>query len=447
MFITESLINKYNVQVPRYTSYPTVPAWKENTPLKSFHEIIDTEILKEGISLYLHLPFCEVLCTYCGCNKRITKNHSVEEKYMEYILKEWKMYLKLLPSNVILKELHLGGGTPTFFSPENLHQLITSLYEGVVLHEDFEASFEGHPNNTTREHLQVLYDVGFRRVSYGVQDLDPKVQVTINRIQPHENVVKVVDLAREIGYTSINFDLIYGLPFQNLNTITDTFEKVIQLLPDRIAFYSYAHVPWVSKSQRLYDENDLPQGSEKRALYEKGKELLMKSGYHDIGMDHFSLDSDSLYRAQTQKKLHRNFMGYTTNNSKISIGLGVSSISDFYWGYRQNVKKIEEYYRILDQDILPTFKGIDLSKEDTINRQSILDITCNFETPIVQQDLSKLDTSYFNELLEDGLIEYDGNLLKITSLGFSFIRNIAALFDPNYQFVSDSQERMYSSSM
>lgn len=447
MVITESLIDKYNVPVPRYTSYPTVPAWKENQPLKSFHEIIDTEILNDGISLYLHLPFCEVLCTYCGCNKRITKNHSVEGKYIEYILKEWKMYLELLPTTVILKELHLGGGTPTFFSPANLNHLISSLYEGVVLHDDFEASFEGHPNNTTREHLQTLFDLGFKRVSFGVQDLDHKVQVAIHRIQPHENVVKVVNFAREIGYTSINFDLIYGLPFQNLNTISDTFNKVIDLLPDRIAFYSYAHVPWVSKSQRAYDENDLPQGSDKRALYEQGKELLIKSGYRDIGMDHFSLVNDSLYRAQTEKKLHRNFMGYTTNNAKISIGLGVSSISDFYWGYRQNVKKLEEYYEILDQDILPIFKGIDLTKEDTIQRQHILDITCNFQTQISETELMKLDNTYFYQLVEDGLIDYYKDTLKITDLGQSFIRNIAALFDPNYRFVSDSQEKMYSSSV
>lgn len=447
MISAESLIDKYNVPVPRYTSYPTVPAWKESAELDDLKDIVKAEMPEDSISIYVHLPFCESLCTYCGCNKRITKNHTVEGKYIEYLLKEWKMYVHMLDRKIVLKELHLGGGTPTFFSPEHLASFIREIYKDVILHQDFEASFEGHPNNTTREHLQTLFDLGFRRVSFGVQDLDIKVQKAIHRVQPHEKVIEVTRAAREIGYSSVNFDLIYGLPFQNLDSITYTFEKVIALRPDRIAFYSYAHVPWVSKSQRAYDENDLPKGKEKRHLYERGQELLQQAGYQDIGMDHFSLVNDQLYIAQQEKKLHRNFMGYTTSTANISIGLGVSSISDFYLGYRQNAKTIEEYYRILDENKLPVVKGIDLTAQDLIRRQHILDITCNLETRISGEELLKLDQEYYCMLIQDGMIQRNGNYIQMTKDGKSFIRNVAALFDPSYQYLVDNVQQKFSQSV
>ncbi|MDX5347946.1 MAG: radical SAM protein, partial [Hymenobacteraceae bacterium] len=278
MPVSEVLISKYNVPVPRYTSYPTVPFWTDEKPdqvqwqqavLKSFQISNNTE----GISLYVHLPFCESLCTYCGCNKRITKNHSVEPVYLKALLKEWQLYLNMFPAKPLIREIHFGGGTPTFFSAENLQFLVKGLLENAEVHPEAAFSFEGHPNNTTAEHLQGLYEVGFRRVSFGVQDLSLEVQQAINRIQPFENVQKVTELAREIGYTSVNFDLIYGLPFQTLESIQQTFEQVIQLQPDRIAFYSYAHVPWKHKAQRGYSEADLPSDSAKYALYEAGKKL------------------------------------------------------------------------------------------------------------------------------------------------------------------------------
>ncbi len=447
MITSDALIDKYNVPVPRYTSYPTVPVWVDERELKDVRNLIQAELLDEGISIYIHLPFCESLCTYCGCNRRITKNHSVESKYIDYLLREWKMYVNLLDRKIILKELHLGGGTPTFFSPENLTTLIKEILKDVTLHQDFEAGFEGHPNNTTREHLQALYNVGFRRVSFGVQDLDVKVQSAIHRLQPHEKVVEVTQIARETGYRSVNFDLIYGLPFQSLSSVAHTFEKVIALQPDRIAFYSYAHVPWVSKSQRAYDENDLPEGVEKRQLYEKGQEMLLQAGYQDIGMDHFSLENDQLYIAQQKKMLHRNFMGYTTSTAKISIGLGVSSISDFYLGYRQNVKTIEEYYQILDENKLPVIKGTDLTERDLIQRQHILNITCNLETRISDETLSELDQDYYWMLVEDGIIQRNGSRIQITEDGKSFIRNVAALFDPMYQFFANDSPDKFSKSV
>jgi len=443
-----SLLDKYNVPVPRYTSYPTVPLWKETGELLPLGELIsrsdDEKLSGQGISIYVHLPFCESLCTYCGCNKRITKNHSVEEKYIHYLLKEWKLYLEKLPAGTRIREIHLGGGTPTFFSPANLHRLLEEMESSLPLHEDFEAGFEGHPNNTTPEHLQVLHELGFRRVSFGVQDLDLQVQQAINRIQPHAKVVEVVKAAREIGYGSVNFDLIYGLPFQSQASVRNTFEQVIRLQPDRIAFYSYAHVPWVSKSQRAYSEADLPKGEAKRALYNLGRSLLIQAGYKDIGMDHFALETDSLFVAQQQKRLHRNFMGYTTSHTDILVGLGVSAISDFYRGYRQNCKTVEAYYDTLDQDLLPVVKGIDLSPADVLARKHILEMTCNFETEVDTIHGPEIEETYRNMLVEDGLIRVQGNTVRATEAGKALIRNVAAMFDPSYHYAAAGTVNTFS---
>jgi len=348
MNIEPSLIKKYNVPVPRYTSYPTVPFWDTNKPSpKQWFDIVkhtfDQTNEEQGISVYIHLPFCESLCTYCGCNTRITKNHKVEGEYIVSLLTEWKQYLSVFDTKPIIRELHLGGGTPTFFSPENLKSLIVQLLEGCEIHPDHEFGFEGHPNNTTKAHLQVLYDVGFRRVSYGIQDLDLKVQETINRIQPYENVERATLDAREVGYESVNFDLIYGLPHQTTTTVADTIQQITKLSPDRIAYYSYAHVPWVKPGQRSYSTSDLPANGEKQQLYELGKSLLTNLGYVDVGMDHFALKTDELYKAMRQGTLHRNFMGYTVSNTSLLIGLGTSAISDAKYAYLQNKKKVEEY--------------------------------------------------------------------------------------------------------
>ncbi|MEO7530427.1 MAG: radical SAM protein, partial [Sediminibacterium sp.] len=288
--IPSSLLEKYNQPVPRYTSYPTVPFWQDELDIDSWQAVFTREYEaadpENGISLYIHLPFCESLCTYCGCNKKITTQHSVEEKYMEAILAEWKLYVSLMKTKPLIREMHLGGGTPTFFSPQNLVLLLTKLFEDAIIHPQHEFSFEGHPNNTTREHLQALYAIGFRRVSFGVQDHNPEVQRVINRIQPLEKVQQVINEAREIGYHSVNTDLIYGLPLQTLASMEETIRQTIELRPDRIAFYSYAHVPWTSRAQRLFDEHDLPDAKLKMQLYRLSKKLFQEAGYHDIGMDH-----------------------------------------------------------------------------------------------------------------------------------------------------------------
>lgn len=434
-----NLIQKYNVPGPRYTSYPTVPYWNEmhfskdlwiETLKRSFVESND----KEGISLYIHLPFCESLCTFCGCNKRITKNHTVEVPYIEALLNEWAIYCKVLESTPRIKEIHLGGGTPTFFSIEQLEKLINGIFKTAVKAENYEFSFEGHPNNTTKAQLQSLYNLGFRRVSFGVQDYSEKVQQAIHRIQSFHNVAKVTFWAKEIGYTSIGHDIIFGLPFQKLDDVIDTIEKTKSLHPDRLAFYSYAHVPWIKgNGQRGFKESDIPKDMEKRELYEVGKALLSKNGYHEIGMDHFALEEDSLYQSFTQKKLHRNFMGYSSSKTQVMIGLGVSSISDSWYSFAQNVKTIEEYYDCIQNNELPIIRGHILTNEDLIIRQHILNLMCHFETSWNDEKLYFTEVPevllQLKEMQKDGLIIIDDQKIIVLEEGKPFIRNICMAFD------------------
>ncbi|MCQ0110670.1 oxygen-independent coproporphyrinogen III oxidase [Zhouia amylolytica] len=433
------LIQKYNVPGPRYTSYPTVPYWDVNTFsakkwINSFKKSFLESNQQEGISLYIHLPFCESLCTFCGCHKRITKRHEVEEPYIETLLKEWKMYCDILGSTPRIKEIHLGGGTPTFFSSENLKKLIHGIFKYAKRAEGYEFSFEGHPNNTTREHLQTLYDLGFRRVSYGVQDYSLQVQKAINRIQPFENVKRATEEAREIGYTSVSHDLVFGLPFQTLGDVIETINKTIQLMPDRIAFYSYAHVPWMKgNGQRGFSEENLPGGEEKRILYEIGKKLFSELGYVEIGMDHFALKTDALYHSMNNGNLHRNFMGYTASKTKLMIGLGASSISDSWYAFAQNVKSIEEYTHLVENNVLPVYRGHCLNEEDLIIRKHILNLMCQLRTSwdknedYFEQLPDVLES--LEELKQDGFLILKEKELIVTDEGKPFIRNICMAFD------------------
>jgi oxygen-independent coproporphyrinogen-3 oxidase len=431
-----SLIHKYNLPLPRYTSYPTVPYWQDQPDADSWCEVFERRFLEEntrsGISLYIHLPFCESLCTYCGCNKKITTNHSVEEVYLAAIEKEWALYRKLMVERPVIRELHLGGGTPTFFAPENLRRLIHAILEHSEVHPGHQFSFEGHPNNTTEAHLQTLHDLGFRRVSYGVQDNDPMVQRVINRIQPVEHVRRATEAARAIGFTSVNYDLIYGLPLQTLQSIEQTITEVIAQRPDRIAFYSYAHVPWTSKAQRLFSEADLPSPEDKIKLYQKGKEMLVNAGYVDIGMDHFALPDDELFKARGRGRLHRNFMGYTTQNTGLLLGLGVSSISDTGNAFAQNVKTLHDYYAIVERGEIPVRKGYMLSETDIAFRQYILDLSCKGHTYLKEEHRTLLTEYTFpklERLEEDGLINWKENRVTITPKGHSFIRVVCSAFD------------------
>ena len=434
-----SLIQKYNVAGPRYTSYPTVPYWEEASfSLQQWKQTLkrsfDESNHVEGISLYIHLPFCESLCTFCGCHKKVTKRHDVEQPYIQAVLKEWDLYCQLLADRPIIKEIHLGGGTPTFFSVEHLQQLIQGILAKANIADGYEFSFEGHPNNTTREHLQALYELGFRRVSYGVQDYNETVQKAIHRVQPFENVERVTQWAREIGYTSISHDLVFGLPFQNLADVLHTIDLTNTLMPDRLAFYSYAHVPWIKgNGQRGFKDHDVPKDGMKRTLYEEGKKQLLAHGYHEIGMDHFALDRDEMYQAFHAGTLHRNFMGYTSSKTQVMIGLGLSSISDSWYSFAQNEKNLDAYYTCLENDEIPVVKGHVLSVEDLKIRQHILNLMCTFQTSWSDQAMDFAERGdviqQLVEMQHDGLLNIEADRIVITEQGKPFVRNICMAFD------------------
>lgn len=439
------LVSKYNVPGPRYTSYPTVPYWDGNSfsidgwqaSIQEGLRLSENKISK-GISLYIHLPFCESMCTFCGCTKRITKNHLVEKPYIQALLKELRMYAEIIGHRPLIQQLHLGGGTPTFFSAENLEDLIIGIFQIADTADKVEFSFEGHPNNTTREHLKMFNRNGFKRVCYGVQDYNETVQKAINRIQPFENVKRATVDARETGFTSVGHDIIFGLPFQTQDDVIHTVNQTIKLMPDRIAFYSYAHVPWIKgNGQRGYSEEHLPSPKQKRLQYEIGKKMLLQAGYVEIGMDHFALKSDELYSAQQNGKIHRNFMGYTSSKTDVMIGLGVSAIGDSWYGFAQNVKTLKEYYECLRNNELPVMRGHILNDEDLVIRQHILNLMCNFETSWDVESMQILEIGdillKLSEMQLDRLIEISENKLKVTEAGKPYVRNVCLPFDLRLQ--------------
>ncbi|MEQ9404058.1 MAG: oxygen-independent coproporphyrinogen III oxidase [Cyclobacteriaceae bacterium] len=428
-------IDKYNIPIPRYTSYPTVPFWNnKDFTVEGFEQTLQTSYWagSKDVSLYIHLPFCESLCTYCACNTRITKNHSVEEPYIDYLLKEWSLYIERLPDIPRVREIHLGGGTPTFFSAANLEKLIKGILEKATTSEDVSMSFEGHPANTTKEHLRLLNQLSFDRLSLGIQDFDPMVQKLINRTQTFDEVKTVTEQARDLGYSSVNFDMVYGLPGQNLNSLNETLDKLALLLPDRIAYYSYAHVPGLKPAQKSY-EHYLPGAEQKHLFKQIGKNRFQKLGYEEVGMDHFVKPQDELMLALEAGQLHRNFMGYTPFPGKLVIGLGVSAISDSWTGFAQNVKNVEAYYELLDAGSMPIIKGHLLTREDLFIRQQILNLMCKFQTTWSESELLEFGLSTNYQLLEmlaaEGYIELSDNGVVVLLEGKDLLRVICSAFD------------------
>lgn len=430
-----SLIRKYNVPGPRYTSYPTVPYWNKTPSQQQWQLHVKQayqESQQQGISLYIHLPYCESLCTYCGCNTHITVNHNVEHAYIDALLKEWSMYVHILEDYPLIQEIHLGGGTPTFFSPPQLQRLLQGIRMAARINDTAELSLEAHPNNTSPEHLTTLYQLGFRRLSLGIQDFDYEVQKQINRIQTYEQVEKITTLAREIGYQSINYDLIFGLPRQTVNTISQTIQQTLRLQPDRIAFYSYAHVPWMKPAQKSF-EAYLPTDKEKRSLYETGKQLLEQGGYYEIGMDHFALPTDKLFLASQQGYLHRNFMGYTTQTTRLMLGLGTSAISDSFTAFAQNEKTTKSYLQAIRQGILPIERGHILTEEDLLIREHILNLMCQGKTCwddcLAENRVLNHALEHLEAMEEDHLVNLGSNFIHVTEEGKPFIRNICMALD------------------
>ncbi len=428
------LLKKYDVPVPRYTSYPTVPAWTQ-TPSKDQWTADIKKTLgpaDSSWSMYLHIPFCETLCTFCGCNTIITKDHKKEFEYVDLILKELEIYLSQVPelTERPLKHIHLGGGTPTFLASEQLHRLMKQIFSSISRSEsNFEASIEVDPRRTTYNQLKVLRDVGFNRVSLGVQDFNREVQSLINRIQPFEVTKKITDEARQLGFESVNFDLIYGLPKQSPEMMKVTLEKTIELRPDRIAFYSFALVPWIKPAQRLFSDDDLPQAEKKRELYEIARERFLEAGYLEVGMDHFALKSDRLFEARENGQLHRNFMGYTDKKTDLLLGLGVSSISESRRMFHQNEKLLPKYLNEVLQNVIPTHRGHMLTEQDAAQRAKILQLMTQYrlkiETP--EEYLNLKENA--RDFLTENLISLSENELIVLKDGHPFLRNICALFD------------------
>jgi oxygen-independent coproporphyrinogen-3 oxidase len=361
------------------------------------------------------------------------------------VLREWELYRRLLGSSlqIPLSELHFGGGTPTFLSPAELDELISGILKHVRNTAETEFSIESDPRVTTEEHLATLARLGFSRLSLGIQDFDLKVQLAVNRVQSEAQVQTVTENARRFGFNSINYDLIYGLPFQTIRSVEQTVEAVVRLNPDRIAFYGYAHVPWVKAGQRHFTEDDLPSGSEKRALYERGRELLLAAGYREVGMDHFALESDSLWQTAVKGHLHRNFMGYTSRFVTPLIGLGVSSISDSWDMFAQNEKQIEAYTARVEKGELPILRGHKLSREDRVLRRHILNLMTRFETSWGEREsfvpyLEDIEDR-LSEFQRDGLLRSSLTNCQVTEEGRPFLRNICMAFDAHLARDSSKQ--------
>jgi oxygen-independent coproporphyrinogen-3 oxidase len=427
------LFAKYDVPAPRYTSYPTVPFWTDTPTTDEWLTELGKAFQDEQASwsLYFHLPFCESLCTFCACNTVITRDHRREDSYVALLSREWKLYLDKIPQlrERPLAGVHLGGGTPTFFSAQNLERILGPiLAEANIATEKFEASVEVHPGHTTREQLAALRRLGFTRISIGVQDFDPEVQHIVNRRQPYEVTRSCTDTARELGYTSVNYDLIYGLPRQTPAGFAATVEKTIQLRPDRIALYSFALVPWIKPAQRSYSDEDIPRAGEKRALYEMAREKLASAGYVEIGMDHFALPHDGMAQAQQHGTLHRNFQGYTETRTKVLLGLGVSAISETPTCFHQNEKAFPVYERRVQQGEIPTFRGHLLSAEDRRVREQILQFMTRFEVELQPEQQADAKT-FLASLLEDELVKFQNGKLALTERGKPFLRNACMFFD------------------
>lgn len=433
--ISKELLEKYDTPVPRYTSYPTVPYWTDSPSTGEWIDAVNRVAAKEDTtwSMYLHVPFCESLCTFCGCNTIITRNHEKEESYINVLLQELSHYRDQSPElfKRPLRQIHLGGGTPTFLSSENLKKLVNEIKKNVLIDPDkFDGSLEVDPRRTTKEQLKGLYDLGFRRVSMGVQDFNEEVQRLINRFQPFEITKKLTEDSREMGYTSVNFDLIYGLPKQTLSLMKQTVEKTIELRPDRIALYSFALVPWIKPQQRLFKDSDLPVGADKRELYEISYDLLTKAGYREIGMDHFALPHDDLSLSMDSGKLHRNFMGYAELRTDVLLGLGVSAISETPDCFHQNEKVLPNYQKkVIEESSIPTLRGHKLSIEDQNQREMILKFMTQGVVEIENTQQRSDVEEFLQPMIQDDLVYFEGNRLNISEKGRPFLRNACVALD------------------
>lgn len=441
--ISESLIRQYDVSGPRYTSYPTADRFVEAFTSQDYSQALEQRrsgaaALVLPLSLYVHIPFCESLCYYCACNKIITKHHDRAAAYLRYLSREVDLHVKHLGQGQVVSQLHLGGGSPTFLSDDELRELMHMLRRNFSLAPDGEYSIEIDPRTIDSKRLDTLAELGFNRLSFGVQDFDPAVQKAVHRIQPAEQVFALVAAAREKGFESVNADLIYGLPEQTPESFERTIRQIIELRPDRIALYAYAHLPERFKPQRRISSVEIPTGAAKVSMLAQSMAAFLAAGYVYIGMDHFALPDDSLAVAKRQGRLHRNFQGYSTQPDCDMIGLGVSSIGRVGATYSQNAKTLEEYYDFLDQGQFPVVRGLALTRDDLVRRAVIMALMCQGRLSFESIELAYLIDfrQYFQKELEtlqtqvgQGLVTLDDTGIQVTAKGWFFVRAVAMVFD------------------
>lgn len=447
----QKLIEKYNVNCPRYTSYPTALQFSDTFTNEDYYSVAKQSNKDlNPISLYIHLPFCNTICYFCACNKIITKNKEKGIPYLEALKKEISLKAKLFDKTKKVEQLHFGGGTPTFYSSEQLADIISTIRENFNLYspskdvsdETWDYSIEIDPRTVDPQYIDDLKKMGLNRISLGLQDFNEKVQQAVNRVHTEESIKIIIDSIRKNKFKSINFDLIYGLPFQTIESFKATINKTIELNPDKISLFNYAHMPHIFKPQRRISENDLPSPQEKLEILKLSIDKLTKAGYAFIGMDHFAKENDELAIAQKNGDLYRNFQGYSTHAFCNLIGLGVSAISSIGNSYSQNAYTVDEYTKFLEKDTLPTIKGVTVDKDDQIRRTIIMGLFCNFRISIknIEKQFNINFMEYFSSelsllkgMIVDELANISNTEIQVTTKGRFFIRNICATFDRYWQ--------------
>jgi oxygen-independent coproporphyrinogen-3 oxidase len=441
--ISEDLIRRFDVSGPRYTSYPTADRFVEAFSVEDYTQAL--KLRRAGgaaktlpLSLYVHIPFCESLCYYCACNKIITKHHDRAGPYLRYLSREVDLHTEQLGVGQTVTQLHLGGGSPTFLTDDELRELMAMLRRNFTFAPSGEYSIEVDPRTIDASRLDTLAELGFNRLSFGIQDFDPDVQKSVHRVQPAEQVFALVAAARERGFDSINADLIYGLPLQSPESFDRTLAQVVELRPERIALYAYAHLPERFKPQRRIPTVEIPSGAAKVAMLARSMAAFMGAGYVYVGMDHFALPTDSLAIAKRQGRLHRNFQGYSTQPDCDLIGLGVSSIGRIGATYSQNAKTLEEYYDYLDQGRFPVVRGLALTRDDLLRRAVIMAIMCQGQVLFESIELAHLiefrkyfapEMEALQKLADQGMVTMDDVGIQVTDMGWFFVRAVAMVFD------------------
>jgi len=452
--VNRSLLQKYDRPGPRYTSYPTVPEWSDSFGPDDYIKALKrTSLSPEPLSLYIHVPFCKSRCFYCGCNTCVCRDDAQVDRYLDAVIKELDMTRKNLGNRDGLRQLHWGGGTPTSLNIDQITRLFTAVTDRFKLEVDAEIAIEIDPRVTTLEQLELLSRLGFNRVSLGVQDFTEKVQKAIGRNQTFEQTEAIFNKCRELGFDGINIDLIYGLPLQTVQDFTRTIAQVVRLGADRVAVYSYAHLPRLKPHQKNIDESTLPDAGLKFDLFVAAVENFLKAGYVQIGMDHFARPDDELTRALNRGVLHRNFMGYTPKVTRDMLGVGMSAIGFLNDSFAQNLSGLDDYLKAITKDKPAIYRGSRLSEDDKIRQWVILSLMCNFVLDFSQlKERFNIDyKSYFEaenedlqEFIDDGLLTRDGQRIKVMPAGRIFVRNIAMVFDAYLRKEQQGQTPLFS---